>query len=411
MPAVRRTYLALLACALLCSVLPSSSRAQSGEEACAALARRVAAALGTSGDVTLAVQNLASLPPAEFGRLRRALEAGLENEGLRVREAAWDAAAVRVALSENLRGFVWVVDTHVEDAREVAFVTFSRLAAVAPAAPEDMLQFERRLIWQQDDPILDFALLPRSPGLPERLIVLGPHTVSLYTAADGSWALAESLRIPHDHVLPRDARGTLQWENDRLRLYFAGTECAGWGESDRAFRCVSPGASARMPFRVNRDRTVDVLPVPDRNDFLALDDASTGVPAAARAFFSAAAVPVEGTSWWVVAGSDGKTRLFGEAGKDPVELPGWGSQVAGLGSKCGSGWQVLATQAGDFTENDTLQAFEIRDGQMVAVSRRVEFFGPVTELRPQPDGRATAVVRNLKTARYEAYTLTLVCNR
>jgi hypothetical protein len=91
---------------------------------------------------------------------------------------------------------------------------------------------------------------------------------------------------------------------------------------------------------------------------------------------------------------------------------GWGSQIVGLQSGCGAGWQVLTTQAGDLNETDAVQAFEIVDRKPVPVSRPVEFPGPITELWPLANGsEAIAISRNLQTEAYEAFRLSVTCGQ
>ena len=75
-------------------------------------------------------------------------------------------------------------------------------------------------------------------------------------------------------------------------------------------------------------------------------------------------------------------------------------------------WQLLVTRPGDWTQPDAIQAFEIIERQVVAISQPVEFDGPVTALWPASDGKSVAaVVRNLKTGQYEAYRLTISCSQ
>jgi hypothetical protein len=87
----------------------------------------------------------------------------------------------------------------------------------------------------------------------------------------------------------------------------------------------------------------------------------------------------------------------------------WGSNIAGVKSECGSGWQVLASGMGDWTERDLLQAFEATDA-VTPVTSVVEMAGPVMALWPSADGSsAQMVARNLANSKYEAFLFTITC--
>jgi hypothetical protein len=95
-----------------------------------------------------------------------------------------------------------------------------------------------------------------------------------------------------------------------------------------------------------------------------------------------------------------------------ANIGGWGSQIVGLQSGCGGGWQLLASQARDLNETDAVQAYEIVNRKPVPVSTPIEFGGPITELWPLADGsEAIAISRNLQTADYEAFRLSVSCGQ
>ena len=78
---------------------------------------------------------------------------------------------------------------------------------------------------------------------------------------------------------------------------------------------------------------------------------------------------------------------------------------------CGSGWQVLATRAGD-NQNDSVRAFEWPDRDPVAVSVPMEFAGGITALWTEAKGgTAIAISRNAETGNYEAFRLEVACSQ
>ena len=80
-----------------------------------------------------------------------------------------------------------------------------------------------------------------------------------------------------------------------------------------------------------------------RNFFSGTLSAGTGTQTRAPAFYSAAAVPREQSTWWLLAAVDGKVHLLDGVTDQVMEKLKWGSDIASLRSGCGSGWQVLAT--------------------------------------------------------------------
>ena len=94
------------------------------------------------------------------------------------------------------------------------------------------------------------------------------------------------------------------------------------------------------------------------------------------------------------------------AGLTPV--PGRG-QATKIRSGCGTGNQVLTTGPGDYSQPDTVQAFEWQHDTPVAVSEEMNFPGPVLVQSIFEAPSATAIVRNLQTGNYEAYRLSISC--
>jgi hypothetical protein len=90
----------------------------------------------------------------------------------------------------------------------------------------------------------------------------------------------------------------------------------------------------------------------------------------------------------------------------------WGSDVAAVKSACGAQTQLLATGNGDGDTPEVVRAFEIPDREPVEVARPLEFEGPITALWTASNGNsATAVVRNLKTGKYDAFELGITCGQ
>jgi len=91
-----------------------------------------------------------------------------------------------------------------------------------------------------------------------------------------------------------------------------------------------------------------------------------------------------------------------------TQLIGTGAEFGIVHSSCADGNQVLATSPRDYTQTDSLQAFQIKPTGAVAISNGLEFPGPILALHVVPD-IPRVVALNLKTGKYEAYQLSISC--
>jgi hypothetical protein len=147
-----------------------------------------------------------------------------------------------------------------------------------------------------------------------------------------------------------------------------------------------------------------------RNYFDGRVTTQTGQRKTVSPFFSAASVESQGRTWWLLAMLDGKIQIL-DAALDPAgaSTAVWGSDVAGTDARCGAGSQVLATHPGDGVEPDTVQAFTMVDGAPEPLAEAADFPGPVLALWPWGGNSATVVIRDLRTGKYAAYAVTVVC--
>jgi hypothetical protein len=128
-------------------------------------------------------------------------------------------------------------------------------------------------------------------------------------------------------------------------------------------------------------------------------------------FYSAAALPRENYTLWIFSATDGQIHLLDGMSDQTATRWNWGSDIAGVRTGCGRGWQVLATSREDGA-GDTVQAFEIADREAAAVSTPVEFRGSITALWTDSDsGSVIAIAQDLETGRYEASRLSITCSR
>jgi hypothetical protein len=265
-------------------------------------------------------------------------------------------------------------------------------------------------LWSQPEPILDVAVIEGNPAL---MLVLDAHSVTLYRMQESRWLVEQALPLTHSRPWPRDLRGRLVWrtDGDNSHLFDAwlpGVYCRGSGSAALAMTCFESNDS----WPIGADGFSQSAPfMSSRNFFSGTLSPGTGTQTTAPAFYSAAAIPREHSTWWVLAAVDGKVHLLDGVTDQVMEKLKWGSDVASLRSGCGSGWQVLATGAGA-GRNDKVQAFESIGREPVAASIPLEVGGAVTALWTGSGGTSVvAVVHSWETGEYEAFRLTLTCGR
>ncbi|MBI1738273.1 MAG: hypothetical protein HYR58_03405 [Acidobacteria bacterium] len=420
MPATRRLILIIIVLLLLLLflVVPGVSWSQTPQnpwqEPARELAKKVVAISGPRQTVTLAVRNISSLSDSEAAAVRLALEGELRAADLRLAAKPNGAPELRITLSENLQGLLWIAEIPRDDSREVAMVSLPKTAVPPPTATTQMFVLQSKLVWEQDDPILDFALLyPGSPGDPQRLLVLEPTRLSLYQADKDRLKLQQSVPLPTLTNPARDPRGYLVLRDDHFLLSLAGNLCRGVADQMLNVACWDMYQDVPRQY-VEEMHWLELSIVPGRNYFRQRFRVE-GSDEQRESLFSSAAGWVEGGEPLRFDVSvDGVVRLYRlNADRAPAaRFSGWGSQVSGISSNCGRERQLLVTRPGDWTEFDVVQAFDIIGTKAVAVSSPLDFHGPVKELWPgKSPHTALAIVLNLKTNHYEAYTLTLSCGR
>ena len=406
MPAARRVLLFLLAILALLFFLavPSVSFAQSDAatassptaagsasfaDAAKQLAAKIAAGLPPREAITPELRNLSSLSAAEVAAARRALEAELQARGLLLNGPSQERVSVRVTFSENLQGYIWVADWIRNDSAQIAIVTLARPAGSPQNSLVSSMVLRRQLIWEQEEPILDLLIQALGAGREPTLLVLEPSRLATYKKHDGSWQLDRRYALARSSSSLRDMRGRFKITAKSVEITFAGDSCVLPQEPGTEIECHS----VEQPWPPSAGGIVERM--------------GKKTPPA----FSETSLRADRRLVIAIAGMDGLARLY-EQGADPVAaVPGWGSDLLAVQSPCGSGSQLLVTGTEDFTVSDVIQAYEIHDRQAVAVSPPMEVPGPVTALVPFGSDleKAIAVVRNLKTGRFEALQLSISC--
>ena len=341
-----------------------------------------------SGPVVAAYKNLSSLPDTELARVRQAFESALP------RPAEGGAAAeIHITLSENSSQYLLVEEIHKGGEAEVWIADWKR--SQRPAVSISSAVLEKRLIWEQDEPMLDVAVLADGTA------ILTPAGITIHRSQGGTVAL-----VP-DAPRPRDVRGRLRVIGGRVIVSLPGVACEDALEGILSIRCQRDDE----PWVLESGSRGLLLAnfAANRNYFDGRVVTQSGVHKTVAPFYSAASIEDQGNTLWLLALVDGRTQIV-DGSLDPVAtLSGWGSDIVGISTRCGTGSQVLATRPGDFNEPDAVQAFSLINHAAIPLAPPVTFAGPVTALWPSGPASALAISRDAATGRYAAYVLTMAC--
>lgn len=356
--------------------------------------------------ISVEVANRCSLSGATADEIRRGLMTQLAALGARLASVEQAAAAVRISLSEDLQSYIWVGEIRQDgNTTSVVMVALARPEAPSsePGAAEMVLH--KTPLWSQPDRILDVAIIERNPA---RMVVLDPGGAVLYRQQDGRWQVEQSLPVSHSRPWPRDLRGRLVLRKDQLfDAYLPGVFCRSTAGTSLTMNCYE----SDDPWPIGADAfNLNASFAASRNFFSGALSPAVGKQTA-PAFYSAAGLPRDQLTWWLLAAVDGQIHLLDGLTDQVEKTAGWGSDIASLRTGCGSAWQVLATGDGE-GRTDTVQAFEVLNRELSAVSAPLEVKGSITALWTEPGGAGvTGVAHNSEMGRYEAFRLTVTCLR
>jgi len=356
----RRLPLRGFALALSLAALAGASFAQSQSasqpasvwiDAVQTLVARIVSFTPPAAPLYLDFKNLSSVDAGEAAAVRRELGAELRLRGIHLSADSNAAVQAEVALSESTDEYLLVARLHRADGEQVAVAEGPPHSGGKGAPTGYSFALARKAVWEQHQPILDFAYLPTdAAGGTPLLLILQPNDLMLWAKPSAKWVVAESAPLHHASPWPRDLRGWIDVNNRKVEL--PGVECTGDLAKPAAMQCAPASASGKFP------REMRQLPL---------------------------AAPI----------ANGR-----ESGNSLL-----------LDLNCGGGGVVLVTGSGDWTEPDSIQAFELEDEALVASGDPMPFAGPVLALWPSADLKSARVVaRNLRTGIYEASVVSVTCS-
>jgi hypothetical protein len=310
---IRVTAVLLFGSALL-------SPAQSMMDSAVQLAARTSSLLPRHPTVSLEMQNLTPLPAAEWSSFRSLFQDELHKSGLEI-TGTQPEARVRITLSENAGGLLFVAEAFSGDNRQVAMLPWNRPSS---AQTKPRISITNRILWRQPEPILDVLLVDSD----SEMLVLSTSTVTSYRSTGDKWTPLATASLLMPRPLPRDPRGKLETTAVGFEVFLPVATCTGAWNPELKLTCASSVA--------NWPGTLGTHWVADRN----------------------------------VLEGDAPTPSF-EA---------WGSDWASIADPCGAGTIEIASSPN--SEHDSVRAYLIRDGQANPVTDPFPLPGPVTALWP-----------------------------
>jgi hypothetical protein len=413
----------MIAAGLTALTASAASAPSEWEKPAAALAGQIAEILGP-GQARLTIRNVSTISNDEIPAIRRLLEQDLKTLGV-LASGAESANEVRLTLSENQRGRVWVAEVVEGNQTRVAMVEVKQ-GTVQPAQAEGGVALRKQAILGTRDEVL--AALE----IADALVVLEPEEIVVYGNAVEGWQERKRVGIGQKKPLARDPRGIIlpTPSRDGFEASVAGMSCSG------SYQPAQPAGEWTIKCRESDDPWPIFWASAGQAGANAQEDVSvTPIKAfynAARNYFTGILSPSLGpelppfyTAAWLARPSNGAALLLGAVdGKLEILENGalkpvagardWGSDFAALQPGCGAGAQIVASGSGE-AASDSLRAYELPAQEAVPSSAPLAMDGTVTALWTAPDGKSVfAVVRKAAnpgaTNEYEVDRVTASCN-
>jgi len=360
---------------------------------------------GNPNNITFSLENRSTISPADAILYRKAIEKQFRTAKVSLVKPERAQADVKVTLSENKNGFLWVAEIKLGSETSIVMQEFRNFENVVTTSVRSKLELNDELLFVQSAHMLDFVRIDAKNILilqPDSLFIMGQN----YTENPKSAA-----KIIHDQPWPRDMRGRLMVHGKDVEAYMPDFVCRGNIQDISKLACTA--SSDPWPLTTKGEPSMSGFYSPVRNFFTgAVVVADVTNEQNLSGFFTAARVGDEANALWLFAGTNGRVRLYNKLNQPLKSLSGWGSSLATLPNECNNNWLVLVTRPGDATQNDQLVAMEIVNRDATIASNPIEVNGTVDALWTAPDNSAVnAVIRNHETGVYEAHRISVRCNR
>ncbi len=348
------------------------------------MARSTAVHLAASERAHVTIRNLTPLGNADVSRVGAAFERALRRS---VRNGK--IVEVTFTISDNVKGYLLVSETFHADQRAVEMRPVAKEPSVAPAPVG--ISISKKLLWEQSAPILDLALTANF------MFVLDTTGVSRYERREGQWDRVGMLPAASS---VRDPRGKLDLEGDSLTVQLPGMTCRGTWTPSVLLHC---DAGSMLMASSNLLGTAGLGTA--GLETAGLETAGMKAAEPLPAHFSEARTK----DIVLLAEMDGRTHAYDSSGKAMAAFDGWGTDFVAIQSGCAAN-RIAATSPSYGDSGDSIALYDVTNNAPVRLSDPAELPGPVTALWPVREG-ALAVVRNVSTGRYEAYSISVDCGR
>jgi hypothetical protein len=201
------------------------------------LADRIAAASPARATLVFDLKNISSLSAADAGSIREAIQAELIRRGFRIGPTASSTGIdVRLTLSEGSDSYVWVAEWRGKDEAQTAIVAVPKASDAGVNGTKNSVRLESKLMWQQPDRLLDFAVLTGPDNSASTIVTLEPGRVRWYSSGKVERGFSHGFDVLRKTPSPRDVRGIIDVEGKKVLL--PEMECQGDIENATQMKCI-----------------------------------------------------------------------------------------------------------------------------------------------------------------------------
>jgi hypothetical protein len=393
-------------------------------EAVSELADKIAVTVRPTRSLTLSLaENTSAISPADATLLIHLLETELAARKIRVIQEESPETIVYVKISEGAEGPLVTAQVRRDDDEDttgqIAIVALQRRTATSSGEAGVPLILQRKFVFAQAEPILDFMGPDASDSAIPRLMVLDRDRVAYLRLDQTQWSLDSSVPVRSRFPPSRDPRGLIAKDDDGIRVHLPHDYCVGFGSDRTDLKCrpnvrtkpaVDVALGQSWPLIGGGSHRPSAGYASYRNYFDAPIALFGDVMKVLPAFYSAALMNDQKNAPWILAELDEHARLYDFNAMPDAAFSGWGDGIVTVKAECDPTWLVLVTGTGDWTVRDTLRIYRVTDRQAAMVGQPIEFSGPILALWPADNAKSARVVsRNLQTGMYEASIVSVSC--
>src|SRR5947209_13242452 len=240
----RNLLLIVLVCGLTYSALaqePPTSTAWNDNAT--AFVHEVLNRAGAPSSIAVVVENRSSLSDADALQIKRAVETQFRAAKIRIVSPETALAVVKLQLSENLAGYLWVAEIQQGLTKQNLLMPVERKIVDVSAARAPALLLQKTTIFSTTQLLLDFAQVDAN-----HWIVVQPEGVAFVSSdllrqsalqnslASPQW---QTVAVTHSQPWPRDLRAhILLGPSGTFDVFYPGVHCSGNTSVTNAISCM-----------------------------------------------------------------------------------------------------------------------------------------------------------------------------